>query len=386
VSLTFRVLGSFEVHDEDGPLALGGLKQRAVLAVLALTPGRSVSADRLIDEVWGAEPPRQAAASLQAYVSNLRRVLEPGRAAREPARVLGSNAGGYVLLIDPDDVDAHRFERLAEAGRALLRNDRPEAARQTLAQALGLWRGPPLSEFREQPTVRTEAARLAEVRIEALEARVSADLALGEHASVVPELQRLVVDEPLREQLWTHLMLALYRSGRQSDALAAYQQCRRRLDADIGIEPHPALRQLEANILRQSPSLDWVPPSASTPRRSAAASLAYQDGSGSLQVFPLTAGAGRVTVGREETSDVWLFWDNRVSRLHAELESDGDRWVVCDDGLSSNGSYVNGERVRGRRALEHDDELRVGNTRLTFRVPAESAAAQTYLGTNAPPT
>ncbi len=227
--------------------------------------------------------------------------------------MLASDAAGYVLAVDPDDVDAQRFERLAEEGRALLRDGRPEAARQALGEALDLWRGPVLAEFGDLPSVAAEAARLAEVRAETLEARVAADLALGAHAAVIAELQRLVVDEPLREQLWAHLMLALYRSARQSDALAAYQQCRRRLDEEIGIEPHPALRQLEAEILRQAPSLDWVPPSASA-RNPAAASLAYRDGAGSLQVFPLPPGARRVTVGREATADVWLFWDNRISR------------------------------------------------------------------------
>jgi DNA-binding SARP family transcriptional activator len=354
-----------------------------VLAVLALTPGRPVSADRLVDELWGAVPPRQATATLQAYVSNLRRVLEPDRAPREPARVLASDAAGYVLAVDPEDVDAQRFERLASAGRALLRDGNPEAARQALGDALDLWQGPVLAEFGELLSVAAEATRLAGVRIETLEARVAADLALGAHATVIPELQRLVVDEPLREQLWAHLMLALYRSARQSDALAAYQQCRRRLDEDIGIEPHPALRRLEAEILRQAPSLDWVAPAAGA-RNPAAASLAYRDGSGSLQVFPLTPGARRVTVGREATADVWLFWDNRISRVHAVLECDGERWAVSDDGLSSNGSYVNGDRLDGRRELRHDDELRFGHTKLTFRLHLASAAEQTFLGTNAP--
>ncbi len=382
--MEIRILGSFEVLGDEGPLALGGLKQRAVLAVLALTPGRPVSVDRLVDELWGAAPPRQATATLQAYVSNLRRLLEPGRAPREPARVLASDAGGgYLLAVDSDSVDAQRFERLAGTGRALLREGQNEPARQALGEALDLWRGPMLAEFGDLPAVAAEAVRLAGVRIETLEARVAADLALGAHAEVIPELQRLVVDEPLREQLWAHLMLALYRSARQSDALAAFQQCRRRLDEDVGIEPHPALRQLEAEILRQAPSLDWVAPSGAA-RSPAGASLAYRDGSGSLQVFPLAPDARRITVGREATADVWLFWDNRISRVHAVLECDGERWAVTDDGLSSNGSYVNGDRLDGRRELRHDDELRFGQTRLTFRVHLESAAEQTFLGTNAP--
>ena len=373
--LTFRLLGSFEVVGPDGPLALGGLKQRAIVAVLALTPGRPVSAHRLVEEIWGPEAPGQATASLQAYVSNLRRILEPDRAPREQARVLVSDGAGYVLAVDRDAVDAQRFERLAGEGKALLRDGPPEAARGTLMEALALWRGTALHEFRDQPVIASEAARLTEVRAETLEARIAADLALGQHASVIAELQRLVEEEPLREQLWAHLMLALYRSARQSDALASYQQCRRRLDEEVGIEPHPSLRQLEAEILAQAPSLDWVPT-----RNSAAASLAYRDEAGSLQVFPLTP--GRVSVGREAAADLWIFWDKRISRLHAVLECDGECWTVTDE--SSNGSYLNGERLEGRQALSHDDELRFGATLVTFRLHREAAAEPTYLGTNAP--
>lgn len=380
MQLTIRLLGTFEVLGNDAPLALGGLKQRAIVAVLALTPGRPVSAHRLVEEIWGPEAPAQATASLQAYVSNLRRILEPDRAPREPARVLASDGGGYVLAVEPDAIDAQRFERLAGEGRSLLRDGRPDAARTTLLEALALWRGTALAEFRDQPAVATEAARLTEVRAETLEARIAADLALGQHATVIAELQRLVVEHPLREQLWAHLMLALYRSARQSDALAAYQQCRRRLDEDVGIEPHPSLRQLEAEILRQAPSLDWVPPAAGE-RGTAAASLAYRDEAGNLQIFPLVPSARRVTVGREASADVWVFWDKRISRLHAVLECDGDRWAVTDE--SSNGSYLNGARLDGRQDLSHDDELRFGATQMTFRVHRDAAAEQTFLGTNA---
>ena len=230
-----------------------------------------------------------------------------------------------------------------KARRCCATDSRTRPAR-CLIEALALWRGTALSEFRDQPVIASEAARLTEVRAETLEARIAADLALGQHASVIAELQRLVDEEPLREQLWAHLMLALYRSARQSDALAAYQQCRRRLDEEVGIEPHPSLRQLEAEILQQAPSLDWVPT-----RSPAAASLAYRDEAGSLQVFPLPPGTARVTVGREAAADLWIFWDKRISRLHAVLECDGERWAVRDE--SSNGSYVNGERSPGRREL-----------------------------------
>ncbi len=382
--MEFRVLGSFEVLDGDRPLALGGLKQRAVLAVLTLSPNRVVSVDRLVEELWGADGPRQAVGSLQAYVSNLRRLLEPGRAPREPPRVLRSERAGYLLAVDPADIDAQRFEHAAAEGRAQLGEGRPAQARRTLGEALDLWRGPALADFRDEAFARTEATRLEELRAATLEARLAADLALGAHGTVVAELQRLVAEEPLREQLWAHLILALYRGGRQGEALAAYQECRRLLDERLGIEPNPSLRRLEADVLQQADSLDWVDPAAagqpSTAEHAADASLAYRDAAGGLHVFPLTPGAGRLTVGRDAAADVWLSWDARVSRLHAELECDGEQWAVIDE-RSSNGSHVNGERLRGRRVLRNDDQVRFGDTRLTFRFHQQLAGAETYLGT-----
>jgi len=388
--LQFRLLGSFEVSDGHRPLALGGFKQQAVLVILVLSANEVVSADRLVDELWRKDPPRQATGSLQAYVSNLRRALDPGRAPREASGVLRTQGAGYLLAADPADIDAARFEQLAADGRVQLREGHPQAARVALADALTLWRGPALAEFRDESFAAGDAARLEELRIDALEARLAADLALGEHGAVVAELQRLVVDEPLREQLWAHLITALYRSGRQADALAAYERCRRTLVDRLGIEPNPALRQLQADVLAQAPSLDPAPATKAAlggggaparPQLPAPASLAYRDATQGLQVFPLQAAGDRISVGRGASADIRLSWDVRVSRLHAELQCGPDGWAVIDDGDSSNGSYLNGVRVRGRHALADGDELRFGETAMTFRLHAQSAAAETYLGT-----
>jgi DNA-binding SARP family transcriptional activator len=259
------MLGSFEVTDGDRVLELGGLKQRSVLAILLLAGNRVVPLDRLIDQLWGEEPPPQATGSLQAYISNLRRALEPQRAPREPARVLRSRPPGYLLAVDPSEYDAARFERLAAEGHALVGHGQPRPGHELLTEALGLWRGPALAEFSAEPFAGAETVRLEELRAVAVEDRIAADLALGQHATAVPELRRVIAEQPLREQLWGHLMVALYRCGRQGEALAAYQECRRRLGDELGIDPGPALKRLELDVLHQAASLDWRAPDEPTP-------------------------------------------------------------------------------------------------------------------------
>ena len=215
------------------------------------------------------------------------------------------------------------------------------------------------------------------MRAETLEARIAADLALGQHASVIAELQRLVDEEPLREQLWAHLMLALYRSARQSDALAAYQQCRRRLDEEVGIEPHPSLRQLEAEILQQAPSLDWVPT-----RGPAAASLAYRDEAGSLQVFPLPPGTlgsrwaarPRLTCGSSGTSG-----SPGCTPCSSATASAGRSGTSRAMGPSSTASAC-----QGAGSFRTTTNCASGPRWSTFRLHREAAAEPTYLGTNAP--
>jgi len=242
--MEFRILGPLEVADEGRPLALGGPKQRTLLALLLLTPNRPVSADRLIDAMWSGDPPAGASNALQYHVSQLRRVLGDGAAivTQEP---------GYLIRLDSDHLDLLRFERLvAEAGVA---DTAP--ARQLLGEALGLWRGEALPELADDVLSRVEVQRIESARLATLARRIDADLALGRHTQLIPELEQLVRTYPLHEGLVGALMRALYGTGRQADALDVYRTTRATLDTDLGIEPSPFLRELERGILRQDPEL-----------------------------------------------------------------------------------------------------------------------------------
>ena len=261
----FRLLGPLEAQDGARRVELGRPKQRVLLAVLLVHADQVVSLDRLIEELWGAEPPPQAAASLQTYVSNLRRALEPGRPARAPSRALVSQPPGYRLVVGAGDLDAARFAALAGEGHRLLQARRPAAAARVLREGLGLWRGPALEEVADEPFAVAEANRLEELRVTALEDRLAADLDLGGHAAAVAELEDLAGRYPFRERLAGLLMLALYRSGRQGEALQAFEAARHALADELGIDPGRWLRQLQAGILAQDPGLDWTPPPEEEP-------------------------------------------------------------------------------------------------------------------------
>ncbi|MGI5272625.1 BTAD domain-containing putative transcriptional regulator [Nonomuraea sp. CA-218870] len=253
--MNVRLLGPLEVVGSAGErLDPGTRKQRAVLAMLALSPGRPVSLDRLVEELWAGEAPAKATATLQAYVSHLRRVLEPGRRPRTPPRLLLTREPGYLLDITPAQTDAGRFAAWAADGRRLLAAGRPADAARVLERALGLWRGDPLAEFPGLAFARAEAARLAELRSGVVEDRLAARLELGEAS--VPELEELVAGDPYRERAWSLLVLALYRAGRQAEALAALRRVRALLSDELGIEPGPALKRLEQSVLAQSPELE----------------------------------------------------------------------------------------------------------------------------------
>lgn len=249
--MEFRILGPLEVRDEGRELELGGPRQRAVLAILLTRVGEIVSKDRLIDELWGERPPATATNTLHGYVSHLRRALGPG--------VIVSRPPGYVLELGPARLDLRRFERLAGEGARAHEAGRAEEASAAFREALALWRGPALADFAYESFARAEIARLEELRSAVLERRVEADLELGRHAAVVGELEALVVAHPLREHPRELLMLALYRSGRQAEALAAYREARRVLLDELGIEPGPALRELESAILRHDAGLALAP-------------------------------------------------------------------------------------------------------------------------------
>lgn len=260
--MQFGILGPLEVRDEQGVLALGKGKQRALLALLLLHANEVVSADRLIDELWGERPPASAANALQVYVSTLRKLLEPRRAAG-PAKVLITKAPGYLLRLEPDSLDALRFERLAGEGRAALGEERFAEAAASLREALSLWRGEALVDVAFERFAQNEILRLGELRLSTTEDRIEAELALGRERQLelVAELEALVSEHPLRERLRAQLMLALYRTGRQADALSLYRSTRRLFLDELGIEPSPALNRLEQSILRQERALELALPS-----------------------------------------------------------------------------------------------------------------------------
>ena len=254
--LEFRILGPLEVVADGSPLPLGGPKQRALLAVLAINAGRVVSLDRLTEDLWGDSPPKNATTSLHVYVSHLRKVLEPERARGEAASVLASQAPGYVLSLETGGrLDLTEFERPRRAGPAGARRRRCRGRRGHPPRALGLWRGTALADFLYEPFAQSEIARLEELRLACTEDRVDADLACGRHDALVAELEVLTRAHPLRERLHGQLMLALYRAGRQAEALAVYSDTRERLVEELGIDPGPALQELNRAILNQDEAL-----------------------------------------------------------------------------------------------------------------------------------
>jgi DNA-binding SARP family transcriptional activator/class 3 adenylate cyclase len=257
-AMEFRMLGPLELVRRGGSVPLPRAKQRRLLAMLLIDANRTVPVDRLIDGLWDDNAPPTAVKTLQTYVSQLRTMLEPDRRQGGLGGILVTGPSGYELRVDRGDVDAGRFEELLAEGRDRLAAD-PAEARRLLAGALRLWRGGALAEFAGEPFAEGEIARLEELRLVAVEERIQADLALGRHDAVVGELRELLRDQPLGERRWAQLMLALYRSGRQADALHAYQDARRTLAEQLGIDPGPALRRLEEQILRQDAALEWRP-------------------------------------------------------------------------------------------------------------------------------
>jgi DNA-binding SARP family transcriptional activator/WD40 repeat protein/class 3 adenylate cyclase/energy-coupling factor transporter ATP-binding protein EcfA2 len=257
--LAFRVLGPLEVVDGDRSVMVGGPKERLVLALLLARVNSTVSVDVLIDALWGDRPPRTAERTVHTYVARLRRTLEPRRPRGEASTMLLTVGHGYELRVESGQLDAAQFEAMARRGSNQFER-RDDAASSTLRQALGLWRGAAFVEFPEVEACTAEARRLEELRLALVEDRVDADLAAGRASELVGEIEMLLRDQPFRERLWGQLVLALYRSGRQRDALEAYQRARRLLIDELGIEPGPELRRLEAAVLAQDPSLEVLRP------------------------------------------------------------------------------------------------------------------------------
>ena len=258
--MDFRILGQLEVIHDGHAVRLPGARQRELLALLLLDAGRVVSAERLMEDLWGDDQPSAGRTALRVRVSQLRKALPGG------AELLVTGPNGYALQVERHALDLWRFERhLAEGERALASD--PERALQSLTVALDEWRGRPLDDVAYAPWAQAPVVRLEELRAAALELRVEAELALGHHARLVGELQALVAQHPLRERLWGQLMTALYRDGRQADALAAYRQARTTLVDEIGIEPGPRLQALEARILAQDPELEGGAAATARPTR-----------------------------------------------------------------------------------------------------------------------
>jgi DNA-binding SARP family transcriptional activator/tetratricopeptide (TPR) repeat protein len=263
--IELKVLGPFEAVAGDTRLTLGGPAQRALLALLVLEANDVVSTSTIIHSLWGDDAPSSATGIVRTYVWRLRQAL-----SEVDGIILAGRPPGYVLEVDPDRVDAHRFHRLATEARRRLDAGRPDEALALLDEALGLWSGDALADLDAFESLRPTIVRLEQLRLTAVDDRIDARLALGHHAALIGDLEALTRQEPYRERRWCQLMVALYRSGRQADALAAYQSVRAILVDEVGVEPGPELRTLEREVLEQSVDLRWVappgPPAAETPR------------------------------------------------------------------------------------------------------------------------
>jgi DNA-binding SARP family transcriptional activator/DNA-binding beta-propeller fold protein YncE len=342
----FRILGPLVVCDDEGrPCELASGRQRALLATLLIRPNEVVATDRLIEDLWNGTPPRTAAKALQGLVSQLRRALD---SSGHGESVIATRSPGYILRVGPLELDSRRFEQLAAKGRRTLAAGHPGEAAATLREALELWRGPALAEFAFEEFAQGEIARQSELRLACLEDRIDAELALGLHASLVGELEGLVAEHPLRERLRGQLMLALYRSGRQAEALQAYHDVRHALVDELGLEPSESLQRLERAILLHDRALDPAveagvkPVGTSHPEDTPADDRAEPRRAGSsgpapvptdsVAVIDIEAGAlvGHIAVGRRPVAvavghgSIWVANadDATVSRI------DPDRRVV----------------------------------------------------------
>jgi DNA-binding SARP family transcriptional activator len=355
-----RVLGPLEVHAGGGPLPLGGRKQRLLLAALLLAAGRTVSADRLVDLLWGEEPGDKVRNTLQVNVSTLRKLLVAGETGLTVAR----REPGYAIDVRRDELDLLRFRAAVDEGRAALRAGRPDAAVTHLDEALALWRGAALADLADEPGLQAELGALEEDRLAAVCTRMEAHLALGRHAEITAELSDLVAAAPLHEHLRALLVLALYRSGRAADALVVLREGRRVLADELGADPGPELRDVERAVLA-SEDLRGV-------EREGNPFLVFTDGGGAQRVVVLDRLRSPVTVGRSPDNAVGLTWDPEVSRAHARLEWCRLGWVLVDS--SRNGSLVDGKEVRGRRLLRDGAVVTVGTTPLLFRSSGSATA------------
>lgn len=361
---TVLLLGPVDLRRGNVSAPIGGAKVRAVLAQLALAGGHIVPGEQLIDGVWGEDPPATATNTLQYHVGVLRKSL----AAAGAPDVLATQPPGYSLDLASDITEfaGHRrgADAAAQAGRVV------EAAA-LYAAALGCWRGPALADLLGFPFAAAKAVSLEAQRLACVEAWADAELACGRAADLVPELEGLVTEHPTRERLWEQLMVALYRGGRQADALAAFGRARDLLDAELGVEPSPRLREVQAAVLRQDPSLN--PPLRTRPparmvsavatrlRSSLPSRLAWLVGADGVRH---ELGREAVVIGRQSGCDLVLD-DAEASRRHARVVPTGDGHAV-EDLDSTNGTLVNGSRIGVMTRLAHGDRLEIGESVLRY--------------------
>lgn len=360
------VLGPLEVRVDGAPLGISGPKQRAVIAVLAASANRTVSTSALASALWGDAAPDGAEHTLQQHVSAIRKQLEAAGVEQPAASVLITQRPGYVLRVERVDVD--EWDRASLAGQEALSGRLWSAAIASFDEGLALWRGDAFEDVTDARSLQAAAVRLEEQRLNVHEARCTSMLAEGREREVVEALERLVDRHPLRERFWEQLMLALYRCGRQADALAAYATARAVLVEGLGLEPSAGLRELEAAILQQSPSLDRSPEGIG-PDLLATFQAGSRPECGRIvlpdsQVVLLPAGVS--TIGRDPGAFVRLV-DNRVSRSHASIEATESGCTLRDLG-SSNGTTVNGEPGDEWR-LADGDVIGIGGVALVFREP-----------------
>jgi len=363
--LAFQVLGPLAVRRHGSPVKLGSPKERLILGVLLMHAGRVVSTERLIDVLWGESPPDRALSTLQVHVSRLRQKLTPG----EP-NIL-TQPPGYFIDPPTEDLDLLRFEALVADGRARANAGDLDQAIVLLGQAEALSRGTCLADLEAVPFVEATRVSLEELRVGVLEEQVNLFLAADRNTEALPLLATALDLHPLRESLWEQRMLALYRSGRQAEALSAYRTCRGLLLDELGVEPSPRLRDLEHAILNQSPSLDHVAEAAIAQARAAArqpdvsatlmtvkfdATLARDSG-------PAVPLSGVTTLGRHPDCDVVLT-DPAVSRVHAEIRPALGGHLLSDLN-SSNGTFVGDQQVL-RHLLVDGDEIFIGDVSLRY--------------------
>lgn len=359
------MLGPLTVRRGTEEVPIGGPKARAILAFLIIEAGRVVSTARLIEGIWGDDPPSKVQAALQVHISNLRKVLGDG--------VLVTRAPGYVLEVAPDAVDHLRFETALRSARQQRAGGQMAAARATIADALAMWRGAPLADVIDAPFTDPLVPWLDERRALAGDELVELSLSLGDHRQVIADLESAVSATPHREGVWAQLMLALYRSGRQADALAAFQRARASLLDDLGIEPGAELRRLESAILQQDPSLDS--PGERTGLQPVVASSIAPSGTATVKAVAVRRGRlvspdgtefaldAPITIGRSDDCDIVLA-DPLVSRRHAEVRPALGAHLLIDLG-SSNGTVVNGEPTL-QHLLQIGDRVSIGTHELTY--------------------